>query len=108
MSNDKELDWIERNAYQFIKGQTTANKAHLDLFGDIIRKDDQYYKINNSYDCKDALSCVSLIKLIKILKETGIKSNMQSLKNIVKDTYSDSEPEKLARHFGFRYNFFSN
>ena len=104
----KELDWIERNAYQFIKGQTTANKAHLDLFGDIIRKDDQYYKINNSYDCKDALSCVSLIKLIKILKETGIKSNMQSLKNIVKDTYSDSEPEKLARHFGFRYNFFSN
>ena len=104
----KELDWIKSNAYQFSKGLTTANKTHLDLFGDIIRKDDDYFKISNSYDHRDALSCVSLIKLVKILKETGIKSNMQSLKTIVKDVYNQSGPEELARHFGFRYDFFSN
>ena len=51
---------------------------------------------------------MSLIKLVKILKETGIKSNMQSLKTIVKDVYNQSGPEELARHFGFRYDFFSN
>lgn len=105
----KEYDWIVNNGYQFLKGATTANKAHLDLFGDIIKKDDPYFKINNSYNCaNDALSCVSLIKLANILKETGIKSNMQTLKSIVKDVYSDSDPKKLARHFGFRYDFFSN
>ena len=103
----KELDWMNKNASQFTKGHTMARKTHLDLFGDIIRKDDTYYNMGSDYqsNSEDKLSCVSLIKLIEVLKTSGIKTNISNLKYHLKEAYNNYKPEDLASRLGFPYNF---
>ena len=104
---EKELAWMDKNSYQFTKGHTIARKTHLDMFGDIIRKDDTYYKMGSASESnsEDKLSCVSLIKLIDILKTSGIKTNMSNLKYHLKEAYNNYKPEDLASRLGFRYDF---
>ena len=77
------------------------------MFGDIIRKDDIYYKMGSAYESnsEDKLSCVSLIKLIEVLETSGIKTNMSNLKYYLKEAYDNYKPEDLASRLGFQYDF---
>ena len=104
---EKELAWMDKNSYQFTKGHTIARKTHLDMFGDIIRKDDTYYKMGSASESnsEDKLSCVSLIKLIEVLETSGIKTNMSNLKYHLKEAYNNYKPEDLASRLGFQYDF---
>ena len=104
----KELEWLDRNT-QFIKGHTKANKTHLDFWGDLIRKNDCYYKIDSyaNYDAYEKLSCVSLFKFVDIAEKMGIKRNISNLKFHIKKAYKYDSLEGLARSLGFQYNFFN-
>ena len=78
----KELDWINKNISQYIKGSTRANKNHVDYFGDLIREGDEYFQVDYSatYGTDDKISSNSLKKVYDLIDRMGLKTNVENLK----------------------------
>ena len=78
----KELNWINENISQYIKGSTTANKNHIDYFGDLIRSGDNYFQIDYSstFGVNDKLSSNSFKKIYNVIDKMGLKTNVENLK----------------------------
>ena len=87
----KELNWINENISQYIKGSTAANKNHIDYFGDLIRSGDNYFQIDYSstFGVNDKLSSNSFKKIYNIIDKMGLKTNVENLK-----FYLSKEKEK--------------
>ena len=92
----KELRWISKNISKYMKGETRANKNHVDYFGDLIREGDIYFQVDYSatYGVNDKLSSNSLKKVYDLIDNMGLKSNIEELKFYLKEKNVTSKQTK--------------